>query len=392
MSQKQILRMLCGTSLALAAQPALAVDVDDFVRRIEASRSNLIYLGDARVAGDSVIVDGVSFRDGVSDILLDGQFTFAGITSKPNSGYRIDSIVAPKIVFRDQATDVAFATLKGLSLEGYVVPGETSPDWTIFPISLHTGRFSWLDLPVTVESSAFALEPTITDDTIASVAFSVGINGLSVEMPDDPPQSDALAGTLGALGVHELAFDFSESYLWQNNSRLTYSSQIRLADFGETRLKFAVNGLTQARIEDIATAWITAQINDPRGGTAWADPFLGLSIEEASFRYDAGPLLSQVLDHLGSEPGGRDALVSAVEDAIMTQVEAFDLPAVTVMVRPTLRAFLAEPSSLEVRIDPPTPVTVMSVTAATMLDKAGIVRLLGLTIDANNPPRADALH
>lgn len=148
MSQKQILRMLCGTSLALAAQPALAVDVDDFVRRIEASRSNLIYLGDARVAGDSVIVDGVSFRDGVSDILLDGQFTFAGITGQPDSGYRIDSIVAPKIVFRDQATDVAFATLKGLSLEGYVVPGESNP--IIYPVHLHTERFTWLDSPLTM--------------------------------------------------------------------------------------------------------------------------------------------------------------------------------------------------------------------------------------------------
>lgn len=192
--------------------------------------------------------------------------------------------------------------------------------------------------------------------------------------------------------MHELAFDFSESYLWHDDGRLTYSNQTRLADFGEARLNFAVNGLTLDRIEDIALAWTTAQIkDDPRAITAWADPILGLSIEEASFRYDAGPLFPKFLDHLGVT-GDRDALNAVIEGAIMTQVEAFDLPAVTVMVRPTLRAFLAEPSSLEVRIDPPAPVTLMSVSAAMMLDKAGIVRLIGLSIDANNPPRADALH
>ncbi|QYO75477.1 hypothetical protein [Devosia salina] len=386
--QEQILRVLFGASLALLAYPAHAVEVDDFVRSIEASGGNLIYLGDARVAGDAVIVDGLSVRDGVRDILLDGQFTFAGITRQPNSGYLVDSITAPKIVFRDQATDFAFATLKGLSLEGYVVPGQSSP--IPYPIYLHTGRFTWLDFPLTVGGFAFEIEPTIINDTVASVAISTAINGLNVDLPDDPPQSDKLASTLSALDVHELTFDFSESYLWHDDGRLSYSNQTRLAGFGEALLEFAVDGLTQARIEDIGLAWITAQIDNPTARTSWADPIFGLSIEQASFRYEAGPLLPQVLDHLGGEIGSRDALAAAIEDTIMAQVEALDIPAVTVMVRPTLRAFLAAPSSLEVRSDPPAPVTLMSVSAAMMLDKAGIVRLLGLSIDANNPPRADA--
>jgi hypothetical protein len=60
------------------------------------------------------------------------------------------------------------------------------------------------------------------------------------------------------------------------------------------------------------------------------------------------------------------------------------------LVRSALRAFLAEPSSLEVRIDPAAPVTFISLAAAAMTNKAGVVPMLGLTATANEPRPPDA--
>lgn len=394
MSQKQLLGVVLGTSLAFIASPAFAVDVDAFVTRIEtAGVGGLTYLGRARAAGEAVVVDNVGVKFGDTTLLLEGQFTFSGITMQPDGGYVVDSITAPEIVLRDNSTRVVTAKLNDFSFTGYVVPGKSGPDGTLRPLALHTGLFTWREVPMTVDAFSIEIEPTFANEAVTGVAVSAAVKGMTVNLPDVPRESDAFAKTLVALGVDKLTFDFSDSLVWRDTGLLTYSSQTGLGEFGEARTEIVANGVTRAKLEDISMAWITAQTDDPlnaRASTAWADPILGLAIGEASFRYDAGPLLPQLLDYLGTELGGRDAVSTVVESAIMTEVENLGLPALDALVRPGLRAFLAEPSSLEARIDPPAPTTFISLSAATMTNKAGIVPLLGLSITANEPPRADA--
>jgi hypothetical protein len=395
MSHKQIVGAVFGAGLALAAVPALAIDVDAFAQRVEtAGVGGLTYLGRARPDGDAVVVDNVGIWFVDSTLLLEGRFTFAGIVMQSDGGYVVDSITAPEIVIHDRSTGAVAARLNDFSLTGYVVPGISGPDGMPHSTALRVGRFTWRELPMmVVEAASMTIKPTFTNEALTGITVSGDVEAITISLPDVPRESDAFARTLVALDVDELTFDLSDSMVWQDNGLLTYTTQTDLGEFGETRAKLVVSGVTQANLKDLAQAWLSLQTEVPlnaRASAEWADPILGLGIEEASVRYEAGPLLARMLDYVGGALDGRRALATMVEQSVMTEIEALDILPVAEMVRPALRAFLGEPASLEARLDPPAPVTFTSLTAATMINKAGIVPMLGFTVTANEPPRPNA--
>lgn len=390
MSHKQILGVLLGAGLALAAIPASAIDVEAFAQRVEtAGVGGLTYLGRARAVGEDVVVNNVGVKFGDTTYVFEGQFTFAGITMQPDRGYVVDSITAPEIVLRDTSTRVVTAKLNDFSLTGFVVPGKSGPDGRPHLSALHTGPFTWREIPMNVDAFSIEFEPTFANEAVTSVAMSAAVEGMTISLPDVPRESDAIARTLVALGVHELAFDFSGSIVWQDDGLLTYAEHSDFGEFGASQTEVVVSGFTRDKMVELAAFFAAAQEGTPDVDLASINALIGVAINDASYRVDAGPLFHDVIEYLREERGGSHAFLADVENAVMTEIESLDIPPLTALVRPALRTFLAEPSSLEARIDPSAPVTFISLTAAAMVNKAGLVPLLGLTVAANEPPRPD---
>lgn len=391
MSHKQMVGAWLGAALALAAVPASAIDVDAFTRRVEtAGVGGLTYLGRARAVGEDVVVDSVGVEFGDTTYVFEGQFTFAGIAMQPDRGYVVDSVTAPEIVLRDTSTRVVTAKLSDFSLTGFVVPGKSGPDGAPHLSTLHTGPFTWREIPLSVDAFSIEFEPTFANEAVTSVTMSAAVEGMRVSLPEVPRESDAFTKTLVALEVDELTFDISGSMVWQDDGLLTYTEHIGFGEFGASHTEVVVSGLTRDKMVELATFFAAAQEGSSDANLASINALVGVAINGASFRVEAGPLLHDVIEYLDDEQGGNHALVADFEEAVMTEVEALDIPPVAALVRPALRAFLAQPSSLEARIDPAAPVTFISLAAAAMTNKAGIAPLLGLTITANEPPRADA--
>lgn len=398
MSHKQMVGAWLGAVLTLAAVPASAIDVDAFAQRIEdAGVLGVTYLGGAQSAGAAVVARSVGVTLGDTTYVFEGQFTFAGITMQPDGGYVVESITAPEIVLRDVSTRVVRAKLLDFSFTGYVVPGylvpgKFGPSGTLRPWALHTGPFTWREVPMSIDALSFSVEPTLVNEAVTGVTMLRAAKGITFSLSDVPRETDAFGKAQVALGLDALTFDVSDTLAWQDTGLLSYSGETGFGEFGDAQMEIVANGVTLAKLIDIGRAWSTAQTDPLNAGSsaAGANPLLDLAIEKASFRYDAGRLLPQLLDFLVTELGGRDTVTAYVENVVMTELEAFDSPPLTALARPALRAFLTEPYNLEARIDPPAPVTFSSLSAATMIDEAGIVPLLGLSITANEPHRADA--
>lgn len=391
MSHKWIVGALFGAGLALAASPASAVDFKGFVRCMEAAGLHgLTYLGGAKAVGETVVIDGLGFDLGPTMIILEGQFTFAGITMLPDGSYRVASITAPEIVFRDQSTGTATATLNDLSFTGAVVPGKAGAEDRFHPTALRTGMVTWLEFPLTADAFSMVIQPTYAEEDIADLAMSMGARSLTLHLPDEPTHSGDMIGTLSALRVDELTLDIDESFTWQNDGTLNYSSRTGLGQFGTSQTELVINGLTQAKLDELLPLWTAALASnwqDANAQEALVNALLGLSIEAGGIRYDAGRLFPQLLNYLAISQGGRKALAAQLEQFIMADIDALAIPPLAALVRQALRTFLAEPYSLEIRLDPPAPVTFISLSAAAMIDKAGFMPLLGLTVTANEPPR-----
>jgi hypothetical protein len=382
MSHKQMVGAWLGAALALAAVPASAIDAEAFAQRVEtAGVGGLTYLGRARAAGEDVIVNNVGVKFGDTTYVFEGQFTFSGIAMQPDGGYVVESITAPEIVLHDTSTRVLTAKVNDFSLTGYEVPGgegETFP-----ALALHAGLFTWRYFAMRpIGGLSIEIEPTFVNETLSALAVSATVEGMTFDLQDVTGEPNSLV----ALDVDELPLDYRDSIVWKDSGLVTYTNHTNAGELGASQTEVVVSGLTRDKVEKL----IAVQKAGPDILQAATSALIGIVIDDASFRIEAGPLLKEVIDYLANERGDRDAVLAEAEQAGMTVIEALDAPALAALVRPALRAFLAEPSSLEARIDPPAPVTLISLMFAAMAAKTTIVPLLGPTITANEPPPPDA--
>lgn len=388
MSHKQMVGALLGAGLVLGAVPASAIDVDAFAQRVEtAGVAGLTYLGRARAAGEDVVVDNVGVKLGDTTYVFEGQFTFAGIEMQPDGGYVVDSVTAPEIVLRDFSTQVVTAKVSDFSLTGYVVPGVSGADGTFPSLALHAGLFTWRYFSMrAIKDLSIEIEPTFTNEALTALAVSASVKGMTINLQDASHEPNTLVKTLVALEVDELPFDYSHSIVWKDSGLVTYTNHTSAGELGASQAEVVVSGLTRDKVEKL----IAVQKAGPDIVQAVASALIGIVIDDASFRIEAGPLLKEGIDYLSDERGDRDAVLAEAEQTGMAVIEALNAPALAALVRPALRAFLADPSSLEARIDPPAPVTLISLMFATTSAKTAIVPLLGPTITANEPPPPDA--
>jgi hypothetical protein len=109
----------------------------------------------------------------------------------------------------------------------------------------------------------------------------------------------------------------------------------------------------------------------------------GVSIVGTSVRYDDASLAGRLLDFFAASSGSERAeFVTGLKAMLPAMLAETGIPALNDLVVPPVSAFLDDPQSLEVRIAPPSPTSLLVLMAAAA-NPAGLITALGLAVEAN---------
>ena len=109
----------------------------------------------------------------------------------------------------------------------------------------------------------------------------------------------------------------------------------------------------------------------------------GVSIVSASVRYDDASLAGKLLDFFAAQSGAdRATFVEGLKATLPMMLAETGIPELNDLVVPPVSAFLDDPKSLEVKVAPPSPTSLLVLMAAAA-NPAGLITALGLAVEAN---------
>ena len=368
---------------------AIDIDLDDFVSRFNSPAG--LNLGPISVVGEKVLVDGMTYQLDGSLIVLDGQFTFMGIVAQPDGGYLIDGMTAPDVVVRDAETREENLSLKDLAVSGYVVVGKPGWPTSITPMALSTGAVftDWLGVPLTAGGVSMSLEPTFTGNDVSALTAEWAAEAIVLDLTTEAGVQTIAGQILADMDVDILTMDFGQSFVWSDDGGVALSARFAMRDLGAIQFIQHFNGMTRNKVRELMASLATASEQSGTIDMSFLAMAVGMTIKDSAVRYDDNSLLPKIIDYMALNLGGRERAVAEIESYLMAVVNQRGIAELSSLVRPALHEFLEQPSSLEMRFAPETPVSLIAFSVASNMNPAGLISLLGVTVAANEPPRPD---
>ncbi len=418
-----MIRSLKTTSLMLATglatlammQPAMALDAEAFVDRIEAVYGTMGYdlaFGPATVDGSTITVQGLTI--GIADfhdepVQLDTTLTFTGVTEYEDGSYTADEPTIPEIDTEFASDPVGHISLTGIVAQDLWLPPEG--DTSAAALMQTMGRFATGPMIVSRDGVEFIKIDSVdvvsdftydADDALESIVSNVSVANIWADLTiidaiaEEAEDGETAAGpseaaaVIEALGLSTINGNITQSMTWtMADGRLTVDeSLIDFDDIGALNVTFDITGFTLDVLDQIYA--LQSSDLDPTSEEAHAQQMLmgmemarALSIVGASVRYDDAGLTGKLLDMFAAQSGAdRAQFVQSIKATLPAMVGQAGIPALTAMVVPALEAFLDDPQSLEVALAPPSPTSFL-VLAAASNNPAALITALGLSVTAN---------
>lgn len=402
------LALLAGVATAALMQPAMALDAQAFIDRLTDVYGQVGYdftFGPATLDGDTVTVDGVtvSFTNvpEVSEpMTFDTELTFTGVTELPDGGYTAQSLVIPDIDTEFSADPVGHVTLSDILIEDLYVPGgDTVSAQAMFQLvgTMSTGALNltrngadFLRIDSMHAGSTFA--PEQGTEALTDLTSTLAINGLWLDL-SSVGEEDAEAGAIiEGLGITTITGDITQSLSWSmaDGHMVVDEFLFDFDDLGALNIVADVTGLTPAMLDKLYAMQAQAMNSDPASSEAQAAQMMagmemlqGISLVGASVRYDDASLAGRLLDMFAEQQGiERAQFVEGLKAMLPAMLAGTGVPALNDLVVPPVSAFLDDPQSLEIKLQPASPTTLLVLTAAAS-NPAGLISALGLAITAN---------
>jgi hypothetical protein len=403
------LALLAGIATIAALQPAMALDAQAFADRLVAVYEPLGYeleLGDAKLKGDTIVIDGV--RIGIrgtpnfSPAAFETQLTFNGVTELGDGGYMAQSLTVPDFEMDIEEDVPGHVSLTNIVMEDIYLPGG---DDVGFPALLQLyGSFSTGRLSVTragaevisVESMQVAnvFNPAQGTDALVDIASTLALNGIAVDLSTVKDENAEAGATIEGLGLTNITGDITQSMSWtMADGRMVVDEfLLDFDELGSLNILLDVAGLTPEMMDKIQTAQLAMleQGADPASEEAQAAQMMmgmqmaqDVTITSASVRYDDASIAGRLLDFFAAQQGiERPQLVEGLKVMLPQMLAGTGVPALSDLVVQPVSTFLDDPRSLEVDVAPPSPTSLL-VLAAAAANPAGLISALGLAITAN---------
>ncbi|MCP8884555.1 hypothetical protein NIM87_13640 [Devosia sp. XJ19-1] len=395
--------LMAATGLATLAlmQPAMALDADAFVDRIETvykAMGTEMSFGTATLSGDTITVDGVTLTiPGEEPMVLDTELTFSGVAEYDDGSYTMDTLSVPDIDMEFGDEHVGHLTLVDMVAEDLWLPpeGDTSAEVLLQLV----GRMATGPLTVTrdgaevikIDGMEAATEFVYdADDALESLASSLSISNIWADLSTVGEEEPEAGAIITALGLTNISGNITQSMNWTmaDGNVVIDEFLFDFADVGALNLTLDIAGFTPAMLDKLYA--MQSSDLDPTSEEAQAQQMMaGMEVAQAmtisgvSIRYDDASLAGKLLDMFAAQSGAdRAAFVEGLKAMLPAMIAESGIPALADLVVPPVSSFLDDPQSLEVAVKPASPTSVL-VLAAAASNPASLIQALGLTVTAN---------
>ncbi|MBU1334806.1 MAG: hypothetical protein KJ944_05965 [Alphaproteobacteria bacterium] len=405
------LLLLSGVATTALMGPAMALEAQAFVDRVAEVYKTIGYdfsFGKATLDGDTITVDGVTVgfepEAGVEPMTFDTEITFSGVVEGADGSYTADSVTIPDIdtEFASAPEPVGHLTLSDISAEGLYLPaGETIPAVALLQLvqSISTGPLSVTRDGVEV-ISVDAMEATTTFNPaqgsadLVDLSSTLAISGIWLDL-STVGEEDATAGAvIESLGLTTVSGDITQDMTWSmaDGHLVLNEFLFDFADLGALNLTTDLTGLTPDVLDQIYA--MQAAMGD--GGEMTEEQaqaqmmsgmalMQGVNIVGTSVRYDDASLAGKLLDFFAAQSGAdRATFVEGLKASLPSMIAESGVPALADLIVPPVSTFLDDPQSLEVKVAPASPTSLLVLMAAAA-NPAGLITALGLAVEANSP-------
>ncbi|WP_332690635.1 hypothetical protein [Devosia sp.] len=403
------LLLLSGVATTALMGPAMALEAQAFVDRVAEIYKTIGYdftFGAATLDGDTVTVDGVtvgfSHEAGFEPITFDTEITFSGVEEGEDGSYTAASVSIPDIdtEFVSAPEPVGHLTLNDISAEGLYLPaGETIPAVALLQLvqSISTGPLSITRDGVEVVSiesieASSTFNPAQGNADLVDLSSVLAISGIWLDLSTVGEEDAAAGAVIEALGLTTVSGDITQDLTWSmaEGHMVLNEFLFDFADLGALDLTADLTGLTPAVLDQI----YAMQAGMGAGGEMTEEQaqaqmmqgmalMQGVSIVSASVRYDDASLAGKLLDLFAAQSGAdRATFVEGLKAMLPAMIAESGIPALNDVVVPPVSAFLDDPQSLEVKVAPPSPTSLLVLMAAAA-NPAGLITALGLAVEAN---------
>ncbi len=401
---------LAGMATLAMLQPAMALDAQSFVDRVEAIYEPLGYelsFGEATLDGDTIEAKDVRIGVGgtagePAPYTVTTDITFSGVTELADGSYMAETVTVPDID-TDFATDpVGHLTLQDVRLEGFYLPaGETISSDAVLQLvrAIKTGpmtvtRDGEQVASVSSMEAVSSFNPQPGTGPLVDLTSTLEISGIDLDLSSMQDEDPEAAADIEALGLTQVQGDVSQSMSWSmaDGHLVVDKFLFDFADVGALDLRFDLLGVTPALMDKLgkAQAATEAQGYAPDSKEAQAAQMMmgmellqGVTLVSASISYDDASLADKSLDLYAQKQGvERAQLVEGLKASLPQMLAGTGVPALADLVTAPVSAFLDDPQSLEIAVQPASPATLLVLTAAAA-NPAGLLSMLGLTVTAN---------
>ncbi|HTM77058.1 MAG TPA: hypothetical protein VL133_05475, partial [Devosia sp.] len=319
-----------------------------------------------------------------------------------DGGYTADSVALPDVEAEMEEEGVTGrVSLSVIELSDFYLPGVE----TVTPLQMLqlVGAISTGPLSVTrdgveiigIESmeSGSTFEPAQGSPDLTNLSSTLSISGITADL-STVKDEDADAGAMvEGLGLTTIAGDITGSFNWSMaDGHMTVDQFLfDFADIGALDLTVDLTGLTPALLTKLQDANKTVEAaGNPSSEAAQAAQAMmgmqllqGLSIGGAGIRYDDASLAGKLLDFYAKAQGIEKAqFVEGLKTMVPQMIAGLGIPELVNLVAPAVSSFLDDPQSLEIKLAPASPTSLLVLMAAAS-NPASLISALGLTVTAN---------
>ena len=408
-TQTARLLLLSGVATAALMGPAMALDAQAFVDRVAAVYKTIGYdfkFGTATLAGDTITVDGVTVgvspEAGMEPMTFDAEITFSGVVEAADGSYTAESVTIPDIdtEFASAPEPVGHLTLSDVRADGLYIPaGDTVPAVAILQLvqSISTGPLLITrdgEEVVSIDSmeASSTFNPAQGSADLVDLSSVLAISGISLDLSTVGEEDPSAGAIIESLGLSTITGNITQDLTWSmaDGHMVVNEFLFDFADVGALDITADLTGLTPTVLDQLYAMQATmAPGTEQTEEQAQAQMMQGMalmqgvSIVGASIRYDDASLAGKLLDFFAAQSGAdRATFVEGLKAMLPAMLAESGIPALNDIVVPPVSAFLDDPQSLEVKVAPPSPTSLLVLMAAAA-NPAGLVTALGLAVEAN---------
>lgn len=382
---------ISGLLAALAPLPAFAQSADEVAARLKAmfeKQGVQASWDDVSGSGSSVMLQGVTMSaPGEQEEIAIGDLDLEDVRQDGET-IIVGTLTLPTYSFSGEGVEV---DMSDMSISGLRLPPQDTTD-TISDIAVYdSADIGSLNVSY-AGKDVFSLQQLHTEMTGGDgtpFAFSGAAERFSADLSsiEDAKTKAALA----SAGYETLAGTFEMAGSWDPQSgRLSLDQyDIAVDDAGTLGFTFEITGYTPqfiAALREMQTKMAETEGQDNSAqGMAMLGLMQQLNLHGATLRFDDNTLTQKVLQYFASQQGAQPADIANQAKAVLPfAMMQVGNPELTAEVSAAVNAFLDNPESLEIRVEPENPLPFAMIAASAMTAPTSLPQQLGVGVSAND--------